>query len=532
MSPRVAVPLRILRRRAVDVEYAFARPDAVVGDVRRLALAYALGEVPREAVVARRLGHARIGGRGGASAQKREFLVEKRRHLVREAEHRTRQIERTLLHVVERALRDERVLRVRIRLRAEERVELAHARLRQEELLREIDARRAGRLEHAFGAVEERLVQFEKPDLRQVVVVERDVALVGAPDLLEHREPGVGLVRVEVLHALRERRYLVQDALEPPFRKLLRRPVAPSGADGERRERSFASAVAERVVGVDVLVGPRALRAEEDRVEPGRAAIIRPRRVFVVGGGESAVGRGRGAAPLELEVVRRAAERRAVLERELLGKLVQRILQNSDAVNVEFRNDAQNLHRDGKPRADLLRIRVVVFDERHPAGARAVRDERVVVARQVERRGQTLRDDGGEVHHDLQIFGENLVVRTLGLPLEPGVFLQPVLLPPSLKVGRGCAHRRAPAGLENLPGAGGAEILRAGYLRHGTRDKLVFEPELGFERRNLEIDGVEAVAPGFEGLLRRECVRLADGVAVGVEHLSRPGRGGDLLRRK
>ena len=96
-----------------------------------------------------------------------------------------------------------------------------------------------------------------------------------------------------------------------------------------------------------------------------------------------AVRQGRRVAPLELVVVRGGAERRAVEERQLLGKLVQRVAQHRDAVRIKLGHDFDDVHLHGKSLGDLRRVGVVVFDERHVSRAHAVRDERVVVARQV-----------------------------------------------------------------------------------------------------------------------------------------------------
>ena len=385
VAPGVAVALRILHRRAVDIEYAVACADAVVGDVRRLALGDALREVPGEAVVERRLGHARELRCRRAAAEERQLLVKERGNLVREREGSGRE----LLSV--RSGGDERVLRVRISLRAEQRVELAHARLREHELLRHVDVVAARRDEERLRAVEDGLVEFQKTHFGEVVVVERDVALVWTADLLEHREPDVARVVVEVLHALRERRERVEDALQPSFCELFVGPPAPELLVARplrmrRRKKlprrgSLERTVAERVVGVNVVLEVRAVLAQlhrdESRFKGLVLPVLRPLLRHV------AVRQGRRVAPLELVVVRGGAERRAVEERQLFGKLVQRVAQHRDAVRIKLGHDFDDVHLHGKSLGDLRRVGVVVFDERHVSRAHAVRHERVVVARQV-----------------------------------------------------------------------------------------------------------------------------------------------------
>ena len=426
VAPGVAVALRILGGGAVDVEDAVAGADSVVGDVGRLALGEALGEVPGEAVVERRLGHAREGRRGRAAAQERQLLVEERGDLVGEGEGAGGE----RLPVVAR--RDERVLRVRIRLRAEERVELAHARLRQQELLGHVDVVAAGRDEQRLGAVEDGLVELQQPDLGEVVVVERDVALIGAADLLEHREPDVARVVVEVLHALGEGRERVEDALEPPFGELLVGPRAPELLVARplrmrRREEvprvgSLERAVAERVVGVDVVLEVRAVLAELQRDESGVERPVLPEGGAL--GGYRAVGVGGRVAPLELVFVRGGAERRAVEQRQLLGELVERVAQHRDAVRVEFGHDLDDVHPDGQPLGDLRRVGVVVLDERDVADAGAVRDERVVVARQVGVGGGMLLGLPLEVAlHEADRHGRRVGRHVV--PLQAEVFVEP-----------------------------------------------------------------------------------------------------------
>ena len=366
VTPGIAVALRILRGGTVDVHHAIPRADAVVVDVGGLALGHALREVPQEAVEVGRGRELRELRRRRAATEERQLLVEERRHLVREAEDG---------------------------LRAEERVELAHAGRCEDELLREVDILAARRDEDGLRLVEDRLVELKEADLGEVVVVERDVPLVGTADLLEHREGDVARIRVEVLHALREGRHGIEDALHPALGELLIRPAGPAGADRRGGERPLLGAVAHRVVGVHVVLHGR-IFAKLNRGEAGLdggCGLVRPRGGVLVGR-ERSVGVGRRVLPLELVVVRGIAERRAVEERQALGELVERIGEDGDPVEVQLGFDADDVHRDGKTWVHDRLVGVVVLDERYPTRAEAVGYERVVVLRLVfDRRQDILR---------------------------------------------------------------------------------------------------------------------------------------------
>ena len=510
MAPRVAVPLRVLGGGAVDVEDAVPRADAVVGDVGRLALGEALGEVPGEAVVERRLGHARVGRGRRAAPQERQFLVEERRHLVGERERSGGELRPVA------ARRDERVLRVRIRLRAEQRIELAHARLREHELLGHVDVVAAGGDQQRFRAVEDRLVELQQADLGEVVVVERHVALVGGADLLEHRQAEVAPVVVEVLHALREGRERIEDALQPAFRELLVGPRAPEVVVarpfgmrlGEEvpRGRPLERAVAERVVGVDVVLQVRAGEAELQRDEAGREAPVLPRGGPILR--HRAVGVRRRVAPLELELLRLGAERRAVEQRQLLGELVQRVAQHRDAVREEFGHDLDHVHLHGQAFRHLRRVGVVVLDERDVADARAVRHERVVVARQVGVGGGVFLGIPGEVAlHEADFHGR--VGLRGGVPLLAEVFVHPQLRVALL----GVFQALVPHFLDLVRGLGPGRVGGAGDFVGGRlagvdrQDRaelaeLVFADleAVGRERRRVILDLVQPV--GVDGRAR------------------------------
>ena len=376
VSVRVAVPLGILLRRLLLRYLAVGADDHVVVHVRDLAFRHALREVPEESVVARIRRHVRSDG-GGASPEERELLVQQRRQLVLEAEHGRAQRVGVVFGAREH-LAYRRVLRVRIRFVAEDAVELGYARRREQELLVHPRVRlRAERDGHPLGLVEDGPVQLEEPDVVQVVVVERYVSVVRRADLREHRVREVALVVGEVGAALRERRDGVEDALHPALREGRAAPSAPRVARHAARGRARGGAVAHDVVHVlEVLeVGP--VRADEKRGDSVRRhAVHAP--VGIVRRNMSVDGSLR-PAPLELEVVRRRAERRRVRDGELLGELVQRIGHDGQSAGVKLGQHLHDVHRYRRALVDHPRVGAVVLDQRDVARALAGSDERIVV---------------------------------------------------------------------------------------------------------------------------------------------------------
>ena len=137
-------------------------------------------------------------------------------------------------------------------------------------------------------------------------------------------------------------------------------------------------AVAHRVVHVLEILEVSAFRAEQDRYAPriGRPAVDAPVGIVRRHG---AVRLRLDAPPLELEIVRRRAERRRVGDRQLFGKLVHRVGDHGEPAGVQLGHDLDNVHRHGRALVDHRRVRAVVLDERDVPRAFAGRDERVVV---------------------------------------------------------------------------------------------------------------------------------------------------------
>ena len=221
MAPRVAVPLRIEDRRLRTVDRGVVADDLVVHRVGHLAGGDALGEVPVQAVVGGRQMQRRR-QLVGPAAQQGQFLVAQVGQQVVEAEERRAQCpeidgpHRKAVAVVGVAAEpDGRIQRVGIGLVAEQHVEVVQAGGGQHQLLVGGGIVDAQRQAHGFRLVQNGLVELDQADAVQVVLVERDVALVRRPRLLDHADRGFGGIVVEILHALREGRDVVEHALHP-----------------------------------------------------------------------------------------------------------------------------------------------------------------------------------------------------------------------------------------------------------------------------------------------------------------------------
>ncbi len=354
MAPRITVALWILLGRilSINISIFVGRVDVVVDGVGHFTSCNAARKVPDEAIIVRICLNRRIVLARAATQESQLFIKQSRDLVIKAEELRSCRAIRSdgRGRIGRRAKTNRWVKRVRIRIVAKNRVHIRQTFSREQKLLIDIHVintcSRAGCNRHRFGLIEKRLIKLNEADRSQIILIERNIARVRRTRRLEHCRGCLRGIFVKVGHALRVRRYIIDDALNPTFSQSRATPIAPRIAHRLFRG-TLHSTIPHHVIRIDKIRKCITLRAKREARTPNHIARSRINSrisVCIIFRHLPRCGRLR-LLPFKFVIIRHPRKRFRIQNRQLLRKQIDRIFTRHDAPRVILIRDGKYMHR-------------------------------------------------------------------------------------------------------------------------------------------------------------------------------------------